>query len=147
VVATFSRRAVLRWEGDIPDGSGRVVAGSEAFDARAIFPTLAGDPPHATTPEELLAASHAVCYGIGLRGLIARRGGKATRVTVTATVTANKGKDGIRIQSSHLDGRVEGLEGLNSEQLQQAAHETYQNCTISVALRGTVAVSFDVRQA
>ena len=94
-----------------------------------------------TTPEELLAASHAVCYGIGLRSLIGRRGGRARRVTVTATITAEKGPLGIRIQSSHLRGEVEGLEGLDDVQLQSIAQETRERCTISLALQGTVAIT------
>lgn len=69
-MAVFSRRAVLEWDGEIPDGSGKVTAGSSAFTAGAIFSSIAGDPPGRATPEELLAASHATCYGIGLRSLI-----------------------------------------------------------------------------
>lgn len=62
-MAVFSRRAVLQWDGDIPAGSGLVTPGSGAFTSGAIFPSIAGDPPGKTTPEELLAASHATCYG------------------------------------------------------------------------------------
>jgi osmotically inducible protein OsmC len=145
-MAIFSRRATLEWDGDVPGGSGQIAAGSDAFNVAAIFPSIAGDPPGATTPEELFAASHATCYGIGLRGLIARRGGRATRVIVTATVTAEKGPQGIRIQSSHLSGIVEGLEGLDDTQLEQVARETEERCTISVAVRANVVVSSDVQQ-
>lgn len=144
-MAVFSRRAELRWDGEIPAGSGQVVAGSGAFSAGAIFPSIGGDPAGKTTPEELLAASHATCYGIGLRSLIAQRGGRARRVIVTATVTAEKGPQGIRLQSSHLTGIVDGLEGIDESQLQQLAHDTEQRCTISVAIRGAVAVSSEVR--
>jgi lipoyl-dependent peroxiredoxin len=144
-MATFSRRAVLQWDGDIPDGSGLVVPESDAFTAGAIFPSIAGDPPGKTTPEELLAASHATCYGIGLRSLIARRGGRARRVSVTATVTAEKGPQGIRLQSSHLTGIVDGLEGIDESALQELARDTEERCTISLAIRGAVAVSSEVR--
>lgn len=144
-MAVFTRRAVLEWEGDVPGGSGHVTAASGAFAAGAIYPSIAGEPPGRTTPEELLAASHATCYGIGLRSLIARRGGRARRVSVTATVTAEKGPQGIRLQSSHLAGIVEGLEGIDESELHQLAHETEERCTISVALRGTVGVPSEVR--
>lgn len=144
-MATFSRRALLRWDGNIPGGSGLVVAGSDAFTVGAIFPSISGDPAGNTTPEELLAASHATCYGIGLRSLIARRGGSARRVSVTATVTAEKGPQGIRLQSSHLTGIIEGLEGIDESALQELARETEERCTISIAIRGSVAVSSAVR--
>ena len=122
-----------------------MAAASGAFTVGAIFPSIAGDPAGKTTPEELLAASHATCYGIGLRALIARRGGRARRVSVTTTVTAEKGPQGIRLQSSHLMGIVEGLEGIDEFQLQQLAQETAERCTISIAIRGAVEVSSEVR--
>ena len=104
---TFTRSAELTWEGDVVRGSGGVKAGSGAFSVAATFPTLRGEPQDTTTPEELLAASHAVCFGIGLRSVIARRGGSASRIVVTATITAEKGPDGIRLRRSHLSGVVE----------------------------------------
>src|SRR5690606_19459315 len=141
-MATFSRSAVLAWNGDITHGSGTAAAGSAAFEVPASFPMVAGDAPGVTTPEELLAASHAVCYGIGLRGLIARRGGKATRVTVRATITAEKGASGIRVLASHLQGVVEKLEGIEEAQLQEIAGETEEGCTISNAIRASVAITY-----
>jgi lipoyl-dependent peroxiredoxin len=112
-MATFSRQAVLEWNGDVMGGAGQVTAGTGAFAVPATFPSTAGEAAGKTTPEELLAASHATCYGIGLRSLIGRRGGQAPRLTVTATITAEKGPGGIRIQSSHLSAEVESLEGID----------------------------------
>jgi osmotically inducible protein OsmC len=83
-MATFSRHAVLDWTGDMMDGVGKVTVGTGAFAVPATFPSTAGEAAGKTTPEELLAASHATCYGIGLRSLIGRHGGRAQRVTVTA---------------------------------------------------------------
>jgi osmotically inducible protein OsmC len=143
-MATFSRRAVLEWNGDVMDGAGEVTAGTGAFAVPATFPSTAGEAPGKTTPEELLAAAHATCYGIGLRSLIGRHGGRAQRVTVTATITAEKGPRGIQIQSSHLSGDVEALEGIDHAQLHEIARETRERCTISIALEGTVAISYDI---
>jgi osmotically inducible protein OsmC len=143
-MATFSRRAVLEWTGNVMEGAGGVTAGTRAFAVPVTFPTTAGEAPGKTTPEELLAASHATCYGIGLRSLIGRYGGRAQRVTVTATITAEKGPRGIRIQSSHLTGEVEALEGIDHTQLQAIAQETRERCTISIALEGTVTITYDI---
>jgi organic hydroperoxide reductase OsmC/OhrA len=107
-------------------------------------PSIAGDPPGKTTPE-LLAASHAACYGIGLRSLIERKGGRAKRVTVEATISAQKGPDGIQIQSSHLNGVVEGLEKLDDVQLHDISREVADGCTISLALRGVVRITHEVK--
>lgn len=81
-------------------GNGEVGAGTGAFAISVWFPSVAGEPPGTTTPEELLAASYAAWYGIGLRSLFGRGGGRAQRITVDAVITATKGPDGIRIQSS-----------------------------------------------
>jgi organic hydroperoxide reductase OsmC/OhrA len=65
-------------------------------------------------------------------------------VTVTATITAEKGPGGIRIQSSHLNGEIEGLEAIDPTQLAEMARDTRDRCTISIALAGSVAVTHDI---
>jgi osmotically inducible protein OsmC len=143
----FSRSAELSWQGDVVRGSGQVSAGSGAFAVAATFPTLRGEAPGSTTPEELLAASHAVCYGIGLRSVIGRHGGSADRIIVTATVTAEKGPDGIRIRRSHLAAVVEGLERIEPGTLDDIGAEAKRECTISTVLRGSVEISHDITSA
>jgi osmotically inducible protein OsmC len=143
-VAVFSRSAELSWDGEINSGEGHVTAGTGSFSVGATFPSIGGEASGKTTPEELLAASHAACYGIGLRSLIGRHGGRARRVIVTATITAEKGPTGIRIQSSHLAGVVEGLDGVAPLTLREIADETRERCTISIAIGGFVAITHDV---
>lgn len=128
-------------------GTGRIAAGSGTFEAGATFPRIAGEPAGATTPEELLAAAHATCFGIGLRSVLARRGGTATRVRVTATVTAEKGGGRIRVDASHLEGVVEGLAGVEPAALDEIARAAEEACTISTVIRPTVQVTVRVRSA
>lgn len=144
-MATFARSATLDWSGDVLRGSGEVSAGSAAFTAGASFPRIRGEPPGTTTPEELLAAAHATCFGIGLRSVIAQRGGAARRVHVTATVTADKGAGAIRLQSSHLSGEVEGLAGIDPGTLPDIARAAEEGCTISAAIRGAVTITTEIR--
>ena len=141
---TFARSAQLLWEGDVVRGSGKALAGSGAFAVGATFPTLRGEPPGATTPEELLAASHAVCYGIGLRSILGRRGGSATRIVVTATITAAKGDGVIRIRRSHLSAALEGLAGVPADALPEIGEAAKRECTISNAIGGSVEVTCEV---
>jgi osmotically inducible protein OsmC len=141
---TFARSAQLLWDGDVVRGSGKALAGSGAFTVGATFPTLRGEPPGTTTPEELLAASHAVCYGIGLRSILGRRGGSATRIAVTATITADKGDGAIRIRRSHLSAVVEGLAGIATEALPEIGEAAKRECTISNAIGGSVEVTHEV---
>jgi lipoyl-dependent peroxiredoxin len=140
-MASFQRSGTLEWTGDVVHGTGRVVAGSWACALTATFPRLAGEPAGATTPEELLAASHATCFGIALRSVLAQRGGSADRITTTATLTADKGGGRIRIVAAHLEAVVEGLSGFDQVGLDAAAHAAEEACTISTVLRATVPIS------
>ncbi|MGH7480772.1 MAG: OsmC family protein [Longimicrobiales bacterium] len=142
---TFTRSAEVEWQGEVSRGTGVAVASSGAFRTPVTFPTLRGEPDGTTTPEELLAASHATCYAIGLRSVIARSGGSAARIVVTATVTAEKGSGGIRILRSHLEGLVDGLAGIDSAGLTDCAEAAKLECTITNVLRGSVDVTHDVR--
>lgn len=146
-MAQFSRSAVLEWSGDVLRGSGAVTGASEAFRVAASFPRIAGEPQGTTTPEELLAASHATCFGIGLRSVIAQRGGTATRVRATATITAEKGAQGIRVRGAHLEGVVEGLAGLAPDALEEIGRAAEEGCTISILLRPSIPITVVVRAA
>ena len=140
----FSRHATLEWSGDVAGGTGPVSADSSAFSLAATFPRIAGDPPGTTTPEELLAASHTTCFGIGLRSILAQRGGSAVRLRVTATITAEKERGAIRITKSHLEGTIEGVAGVDTSKLQDIAAAAESACTISTVLRATVPVTVSV---
>jgi len=141
----FSRRASLEWIGDVRGGSGSVAGDSNAFRIPATFPRVTGDPAGTTTPEELLAASHATCYGIGLRSIIAQRGGRADRIRVTSTITADKARGRIVISAAHIEGVVEGLTGIEAAQLHEIARAAEDACTISGVLRASVPLTVDVR--
>ena len=143
-MATFARHADVDWTGNLMDGTGTASAGTGAFSLPVTFPSRINEKGDSkSTPEELLAASHAVCYAMVLTNTITKQGGKASRVRVTATVTADKSDAGIKVVSSHLKATVEGLEGIEKAKLQELATGAEKGCPISNALRGTVAISVD----
>lgn len=140
-MATFARHADVEWTGGLMDGAGKATAGTAAFSLPVTFPSRIGEGDGKTTPEELLAASHAVCYAMGLAATLGRMGGKTRRITVTATVTADKSDKGIKIQSSALTAVVEGLEGIDAARVQEIATTAESGCPISNALRGSVTIT------
>lgn len=143
-MATFARHVDLEWTGTLMDGKGTAAAGTGAFSLPVTFPSRIDPTGDAgTTPEELLAASHAVCFGMVLTNTIAKKGGTASRVRVTATVTADKGDAGIKVVSSHLKAAVEGLEGIEASALGELATGAEKGCPISNAIRGNVAISVE----
>jgi osmotically inducible protein OsmC len=133
----------VEWNGTLLEGSGRAKAGTGTFDHAVTFPSRIGEGDGKTTPEELLAASHGVCYAMGLAATIGRQGGKARRLRVTTTVTADKSDAGIKVVSSHLKAQVEGLEGIDAAKFDEVAKTAEQRCPISNAIRGSVNITVE----
>jgi osmotically inducible protein OsmC len=142
-MASFSRHVDVNWEGSVMEGKGEVKAGTGAFSLPVTFPQRIGEPGGATSPEELIAAAHAACYAMALNGTLGRKNAKARRTRVTATVTADKGEAGIKIESSHLKVVAEGLEGLPKDQFADLAREAEGRCPVSNALRGTMTITVE----
>ena len=141
-MATFARHADVEWTGGLLDGTGTAKAGSGAFSVPVTFPSrIAEKADGKTTPEEFMAASHAVCYAMVLTNTISKKGGSMKKLRVTATVTADKSDAGLKVVSSHLDAQVEGLQGLEASGLQALATDAEKGCPISNAIRGSVAVT------
>src|SRR5580765_7306414 len=105
-MATFSRNATVDWNGSLLQGSGVAKAGTGAFSLPVTFPHRIGDPEGGTSPEELIAGAHAICYAMVINAAIGRKGGAIAKTHVTCTVTADKGEAGIKIVTSKLALRV-----------------------------------------
>ena len=140
---TFSRTVTVDWQGSVTEGKGEVKAGTGAFTLPVTFPSRIGEPAGRTSPEELMAASHAACYAMALNATIGRKGGSAARTLVTATVTADKGEAGIKLTTSKLHVVAEGLQGLEKSQFADVAREAEGKCPISNALRGTMSIEVE----
>ena len=140
-MAVFSRKVDVFWNGGLMDGKGEAKAGTGAFALPVTFPQRIGEPGGATSPEELLAASHAACYAMAFNATLGRNNAKAATTHVTATVSAEKGDAGIKVVSSALEVVVTGLEGTDAAGLADLAKKAEQGCPISNAIRGNVAVT------
>jgi lipoyl-dependent peroxiredoxin len=140
-MAVFSRKVDVFWNGGIMDGKGEAKAGTGAFALPVTFPSRIGEPAGNTSPEELLAASHAACYAMALNATLGRNNAKAATTHVTATVSADKTDAGIKVVSSALEVVVTGLEGTDADGLAELATKAEGGCPISNAIRGNVAVT------
>ena len=143
-MATFSRHVDVDWSGSIMEGKGIAKAGTGAFNLPVTFPTRIGEPAGTTSPEELMAASHASCYAMALNGTLGRKGGSAARTVVTATITADKGDAGIKLTTSKLHVVAEGLSGMDAAQFKEAAREAEGKCPISNTLRPALDIQLEV---
>ncbi len=140
-MSVFSRKVDVFWNGGIMDGKGEAKAGTGAFALPVTFPSRIGEPAGNTSPEELLAASHAACYAMAFNATLGRNNAKAATTHVTATVSAEKTDAGIKVVSSALDVVVTGLEGTDANGLAELAKKAEGGCPISNAIRGNVAVT------
>jgi osmotically inducible protein OsmC len=140
---TFSRTATTDWSGSIMEGKGQVKGGSGAFTLPVTFPARIGEPGGHTSPEEMMAASHAACFAMALNATLGRKGGSAARTLVTATVSADKSDAGIKLTTSKLKVTVEGLQGIEKAQFAEVAREAEGKCPISNALRGTMRIELE----
>jgi lipoyl-dependent peroxiredoxin len=143
-MAVFSRSVTVDWSGPIMEGKGVAKAGTGAFSLPVTFPSRIGEPAGTTSPEELMAASHAACFAMALNGTLGRKGGSASRTLVTATITAEKSEAGIKLTTSKLHVEAEGLKGMDAAGFEQAAKEAETKCPISMALRGNLVIELDV---
>ena len=140
---TFSRSVTVDWSGPIMEGKGEAKAGSGAFTLPVSFPSRIGEPAGKTSPEELMAAAHAACFAMAMNAALGKRGGKAAKTHVTATVAADKSDAGIKIVSSKLKVVVEGLEGMTPADFSTFVKEADQGCPVSNAYRGTMRIDVE----
>ncbi|HEX9342849.1 MAG TPA: OsmC family peroxiredoxin [Actinomycetota bacterium] len=141
-MATADRRAHALWEGSLTEGKGDVEFASSGIGRYPItWASRVERPDGRTSPEELLAASHAACYAMAFSYALGGAGHSPERLHVTATVTLDpKEGGGFHVTRSALEvqGRVPGLDQAGFQQL---AEQAEQGCPISNALRGNLAIT------
>ena len=142
-MATFSRNATVNWSGSLMEGAGEAKAGSGAYSLPVTFPRRIGDPQGGTSPEELIAGAHAVCYAMVVNAAIGKKGGSIEKTHVACTVTADKSDAGIKITTSKLVVTVSGLKGMEPSAFAAFAKDAEKGCPVSNALRGSVTIEVE----
>jgi osmotically inducible protein OsmC len=144
-MATLERHCDVKWEGPIREGNGEVAGGTGAFKLPVTFLSRVEQPGGKTSPEEMVAGAHAACYAMALTATMGRRNASAKRLNVTATVEADFGPNGIKIQASHLKVTAEGLQGVSAADFPQLARDAEQGCPVSNALRGSLKIDVEAK--
>jgi len=147
--AQSQRTASAVWNGGLMDGSGQVTADSSgAFkNLDVTWASRTAGPEGKTSPEELIAAAHAVCYSMALSAELTGAGHKPDQLAVNATVGLDPSIDGgWEISRSHLvvRGQVKGIDAARFEELARIAKD---NCPVSKALLGNVEVTVEATLA
>jgi osmotically inducible protein OsmC len=134
------RKASVIWETDLLSGSGKVRFDSGALpETQVTWVSRTEQPGGKTSPEELLAASHASCYAMAFSATLARRGTPPRKLDITAVCTLDKVGDKWKVTTMEL--RVMGeVPGMNQAQFEEAAKVAEAGCPISNALRNNVEI-------
>lgn len=134
-----TRSARTAWNGGLQDGSGQVELSSSGVGTYEVsFPKRAADEAGgATSPEELIAASHSACYAMQLSALIAEAGGTPQALEVKADVSLgpDSADGGFKLTGITLTVRGE-VDGLDEAGFTEAAEKAKAGCPISKALTG-----------
>ncbi len=141
-----THKATATWRGDLSSGAGDVSTNSgtlrkapTSWKERTEGTGSAG----ATSPEELMAAAHASCFAMAFSARLAKAGVADPVITVTATVTFGpKPEGGNAVLSSALAVRAQAPNG-DAEKLRAVAEDAKENCPVSKALKGNVAISVE----
>jgi len=129
-------RATAEWQGDLMSGKGSTTAASGIFKGASLtWKARTEGVAGATTPEELLAASHASCFSMALSHALAQGGHPAKRLETSCVVEFGpKAGGGFEVRSSALE--VKGwVPGLDAAGFEKAAEGAKNGCPISGALR------------
>jgi len=147
--ATASRRAQavreanVTWQGGLTDGQGTITGATSGAIANlpVSWPARTEAPGGKTSPEELLAASHAACYAMAFSYELQGRQTPPEQLQVTARVGFDpKVGGGFEVSFSELTvrGRVPGMDQAT---FAEAARQAEQGCPISNAIRGNVEIT------
>lgn len=143
-MAIAERTASITWQGDVREGKGTISMESSGAcgDLDISLPTRTEAPDGHTSPEELLAASHAGCYAMALSLALTEAGTPPERLDATAVATLDRDGDGFAITTVELSvtGKVPDLDASDFE---DAAKQAEQNCPISKMMSGNVKINLE----
>ena len=135
------KTAQATWHGNLVNGSGHVTTSSGSVDSDMTWAARAEDVEGAS-PEELIAAAHAVCVSMALAAGLTREGTPPTRLETQATTAFDKVGEGFKLTSVRLTIRGE-VDGLDANAFRAAAEDAKENCPVSQALKGNVEITVD----
>lgn len=138
-MATVERSSHVLWEGDLAEGGGTFSAAtSGAMEGYPVtFAARVQSPDGKTSPEEMIAASHATCYAMALANTLSQKGDSPQRLTVDAVCSFDD--EALKITAVDLDVTGE-VPGVTPDYFEQAAREAEQACPVSGALRDNVEI-------
>ncbi|MFF7941514.1 OsmC family peroxiredoxin [Nocardia gamkensis] len=142
------RTATTIWQGPPAEGTGLVYAASGAFGPLPVtWAARTHEPGGQTSPEELAAAAHSLCFAMALALCLDNHGASAQRFDVAATVALDQVIVTPTITSSALRVRAT-VPGLAPAKFKTIVDEAAALCPLSRLFAGaqvTLDVDLDAR--
>ncbi len=148
MVARLRRRASLNWIGSVKAGVGKLALASKAAPEMSVsLETRKSESASASTsPEEMLAASHASCFAMSVRSVLdamAAQYPAANDAVVNVEATCVLAIDGTTWKIEEMVLSV-GISGLAVDEIEKVLEIADTRCPISGALRGNVRITKSV---
>ena len=142
----ISRFAEATWQGSLLEGSGTIDYVSSGAFTRLPVTWASRTEEHngRTSPEELIAAAHASCFSMAFSARLAKNNTPATKLSVKAVITFDKGDAGWKIARSDITVRGD-VPGIDQATFLTLAEDARDNCPVSVALKGNVELAVDAQ--
>jgi len=140
------RHASVVWNGGLTDGSGMITYVSSGVVSRLPVTWASRTSAHQgkTSPEELLAASHAACFSMALSSRLAKNGTPPTQLDVRVDIALDNAGGGWKVGTSKITVTADAP-GLDDATLQRLAEDAKDNCPISQAIKGNVEITVEAR--
>jgi len=137
------RRADIEWRGTLDEGEGGFTVGDWMLGELPVsWIERTSRIEGSTSPEELMAASHASCYAMALSLVLEQRGTPSERLHVSAECTLDTVGESFKITTMELEVRGK-IPNLDDDGLREAAKRAEEICPVSNALRGNVEITVD----
>ena len=137
-MANVEREAHVVWEGNLAEGSGSLSEGSGVLQDTPVTFAARTQQQHLdgkTSPEELIAAAHAICFAMALSTTLTEKGNEPEQLEVDAVCVLDDEQLKITTVNLNVRGKVSGID---EQGFEDAAREAEQLCPVSNALRGNV---------
>lgn len=142
-MALARRRAKVAWKGTLEDGYGGFSVGNWMLgEVPVTWASRVSPDEESTSPEELMAASHASCYAMALSLVLGERDTPPESVDVEAECALDETPEGFRITTMNLDVRGR-IPALDAEGFRDAVEHAHRICPVSNALKGNVEVRIE----
>jgi lipoyl-dependent peroxiredoxin len=141
----IERHATVVWQGNLARGTGRITAGTGAFEdlEYSIAVRVGKGTEGKTSPEELLAAAHAGCYATSLAGELTQAGSPPEQLDITSNVVMDEVEgEGHVIVESQVRVRAR-VSGIDEETFRRVVAEADEGCSFSKLIKASAKVSID----